>query len=81
MDHLAEDEELYDDDMDKEAISDIKKMRELLVEHGAKRSALSQVMMDVSDDNERESLWRSVVRGEDDNSLDGSDTEEEENVN
>jgi hypothetical protein len=77
MDHLAEQEEDCDSD-NKEEVAQIEKTRALLLEHGAKRSALPQLIGGVPDDDKREGLWQSMLRGEDDNSLDGSDTAENE---
>lgn len=78
MDHLAEQEEDFLEDENDAEIARVEKIRALLIEHGAKRSALSQLIKGVPDDDEREGLWQSMLRGEDDNSLDASDTADED---
>jgi hypothetical protein len=66
MDHIKEMEEY------RELRGDLKRIKDLLVEHGAKRSSMD-ILMNTADDEERGASWEALMHGDE---LDTSDEED-----
>ena len=77
MDTIAEREEWSGKD-EMEEMAEVARLKALLQEYGGVRSSLSQLIDGTSDDDEAESLFQSMLRGDDETSLCRSDTDDDD---